>query len=246
MSSKHLKVALDIEQDSVLLEESIETIDFVPTEGKDIGRIPILTTVFFFLVVVIINRNWNPQNSFQSYSELSTNCLSREYGPVKEGYDLVSRTRVNTRISSGQLSQACRHRSHPLTFQKTKQVAYHSLEPGSRGIKGDSAFSSLYEGYTFWFTSDLNREAFEVNPRRYLPMVSATRNPHSGNILSKKWPIITSESIDLNESLSFNIPLFHLWRYSVRWFLCLGDRDRRMVDCFNTWPSREPRSLGNN
>lgn len=84
----------DIEQISAILDELDEpesAPESVPQKVQVIGRTQIFVTMFFFLVVTIVNWSWHPHKTTPALSEFKTNCLSRDYGPVKEGYDLVRR-----------------------------------------------------------------------------------------------------------------------------------------------------------
>lgn len=48
-------------------------------------------------------------------------------------------------------------------------VAYFSLEPGNKAIKGTDEFTYEYMGATWKFASAANREAFIANPEKYAP-----------------------------------------------------------------------------
>lgn len=56
-------------------------------------------------------------------------------------------------------------------LQGVDVVAYFDLAPGSPPVHGSSHYSSEYMGYTFWFSSQQNKETFEVGQRRVLATV---------------------------------------------------------------------------
>lgn len=62
--------------------------------------------------------------------------------------------KVTTMICSGD-------RSLPV-LEGTDVVAYFSLEPGSRAVKGSAQHISEYLGYLFYFSSKENKLVFEV------------------------------------------------------------------------------------
>ena len=48
-------------------------------------------------------------------------------------------------------------------------VAYFSLEPGADAVKGSPDITTEHDGYTYHFSSSLNKQKFEENPQAYLP-----------------------------------------------------------------------------
>jgi hypothetical protein len=79
--------SIDIEQDDELLNEAVSL------KARIIRRVPIFIAVFLFLAVAISGTHtpkFLTSPAVASLSEFESDCLSRDYGPVKEGYDLVS------------------------------------------------------------------------------------------------------------------------------------------------------------
>jgi len=73
-------------------------------------RIPIFVAVLLFLTAVAGTRHSPTTSSMTSFAatslpELRADCLSRDYGPVKEGYDLVKNSYI--RIHSTLLIECC-------------------------------------------------------------------------------------------------------------------------------------------
>ena len=48
-------------------------------------------------------------------------------------------------------------------------VQYFSLSAGQNGVKGSKAYSTEFEGYTFWFHNAANLGTFKANPAKYVP-----------------------------------------------------------------------------
>jgi YHS domain-containing protein len=48
-------------------------------------------------------------------------------------------------------------------------VEYFSLVRGQKGVHGSREIRSIYKGFTFFFSSEKNKAAFEANPARYMP-----------------------------------------------------------------------------
>ncbi|CAM9720603.1 unnamed protein product [Heterosigma akashiwo] len=48
-------------------------------------------------------------------------------------------------------------------------VAYFDLDPLSDGVLGSSEFTSIYKGYTFYFSTRENQKRFESSPETYVP-----------------------------------------------------------------------------
>ena len=48
-------------------------------------------------------------------------------------------------------------------------VAYWSLEPGAKAVRGDKNISHEYMGATWYFSTEENRNLFAENPEKYLP-----------------------------------------------------------------------------
>ncbi|CAM9350487.1 unnamed protein product, partial [Heterosigma akashiwo] len=48
-------------------------------------------------------------------------------------------------------------------------VAYFGLDPLDDGVQGSSEFTSVYQGFEFYFSSKENMEKFESDPEKYVP-----------------------------------------------------------------------------
>lgn len=166
----------DIEQNEEVLNEPVSL------KAQVVRRVPIFIAVLLFVAVAI--RGTHPPKSSTSpaaaasFSEFESDCLSRDYGPVKEGFDLVSASAVDV-ISASFLYLYRRAAASRVSRFRMSQVSYQSIQPGpgSPGVKGTPDFNSVYQGYTLWFSSGVNKEVFDANPIKYMPMVSGHRQP---------------------------------------------------------------------
>ncbi len=51
----------------------------------------------------------------------------------------------------------------------TDVVAYFSLQPGEKAIKGSKEFTHKYKGATFRFVNQANLDTFKATPEKYVP-----------------------------------------------------------------------------
>ncbi len=71
-------------------------------------------------------------------------------------------------------SSAVAEEAKPLVFQTDNKVAIRGYDPvayfvESTPTKGDPAFSSTYEGATWYFANAANRDSFAADPAKYAP-----------------------------------------------------------------------------
>lgn len=59
----------------------------------------------------------------------------------------------------------CAKPSAGLALKGYDLVQYHSLPPESNSVKGSSDFTAQFNGYTFAFASQQNRDRFMANPK---------------------------------------------------------------------------------
>lgn len=74
-------------------------------------------------------------------------------------------------------------------------VAYFSLEPGDKAVKGKAEFNHFWRGVTWYFANAENRKKFIVNPERYAPQYGgycafAVGKNFTTSIRPNSWAII--------------------------------------------------------
>lgn len=107
-------------------------------------------------------------------------------------------------------------------------VAYWSLEPGAKAVRGDRNISHEYMGATWYFSTTENRDLFAANPEKYLPEYGgycafAVSHGFTKSIDPDFWHIV-----DGRLYLNFNFFADRKWR---------RDRDAAIIRADNNWPN---------
>ena len=107
-------------------------------------------------------------------------------------------------------------------------VAYFSLEPGAKYVRGDRDISHEYMGATWYFASEENRDLFIANPDKYAPQFGgycafAVSHGFTKSINPDYWHIVDGKLY-----LNFNFFADRKWR---------KDRGAAIERGHNNWPN---------
>jgi YHS domain-containing protein len=91
----------------------------------------------------------------------------------------------------------------------TDVVAYFDLKPGDDAIKGSDKFTHQWQGATWKFSSEYNKQKFALNPERYAPQyggycafaVGSGKKGFTTSIRPDSWTII-DKKLYLNHNRS--------------------------------------------
>jgi YHS domain-containing protein len=102
-----------------------------------------------------------------------------------------------------------------LALQGYDPVAYFSLAPGAKPVKGDPRFTSTYRGGVYQFSTAANKTAFDGNPARFEPQFGgwcgyAASINNLSPIGPEYWEIIDGRLV-----LQHNSKAWRLWHEDV-------------------------------
>lgn len=83
----------------------------------------------------------------------------------------------------------------------TDVVAYFDLEPGEDAVKGSDEFTHQWQGATWKFSSEYNKQRFVLNPEQYAPQyggycafaVGSGRKGFTTSIRPDSWTILNNK-----------------------------------------------------
>lgn len=107
-------------------------------------------------------------------------------------------------------------------------VAYFSLEPGAKAVKGDKKITYDYKDATFRFATEENRALFVKNPEKYIPQYGgycafAVSKNFTTSIRPDSWTIVDGKLY-----LNHNSASRKYWR---------KDRDKKIALADANWPA---------
>eukprot|EP00756_Hemistasia_phaeocysticola_P026621 Hpha_TRINITY_DN16074_c1_g1::TRINITY_DN16074_c1_g1_i1::g.119536::m.119536 len=82
---------------------------------------------------------------------------------ARESYPILARQPYH-------LNESCKWSYSGVVLGGADVVAYFSLPPDGKGVKGKPEFATLYQGYPYWFANESTRQAFLQDPQRYVPV----------------------------------------------------------------------------
>ncbi len=106
-------------------------------------------------------------------------------------------------------------------------VAYFSLEPGAKYVKGSDEFTHEWNGATWKFASAENRDNFAANPQAYAPQYGgycafAVSHGFTKPVNPNKWKIVDGKLY-----LNLNGIAYRKWE---------ADQSAAIVRADNNWP----------
>ena len=102
-------------------------------------------------------------------------------------------------------------------------VAFWSLEPGDKAVRGSDEFTHEYKGATWKFSSAENRDLFAANPEKYAPEYGgycafAVSHNFTKSVDPDRWKIVDGKLY-----LNFNGRAFRKWEKDQAAAIVRGD-----------------------
>lgn len=118
------------------------------------------------------------------------------------------------------------HKKHG-AIRGADPVAYFSLEPGDKAVRGSKDIFYDYKGARWHFSTEANKNLFESNPEKYAPQYGgycafAASHGFTKSIDPDYWHIVDDKLY-----LNYNFFADRKW---------LKDRDAAIVRADNNWP----------
>lgn len=103
-------------------------------------------------------------------------------------------------------------------------VAYFSLAKGADGVKGSSKYSYKYRGFTWYFSSQKNLDAFKANPKKYTPEYGG----YCAYALATKGKLVSSDGdawsiVNGKLYLNYSKSVRSKWNKDIPGFIKKGD-----------------------
>ena len=107
-------------------------------------------------------------------------------------------------------------------------VAYFSLQPGDKYVKGSKDFTHDYMGATWYFSTAENRDLFAADPEKYAPQYGgycafAVSHGFTKSVNPKYWHVVDGKLY-----LNFNFFADRKWK---------KDRDAAILRADDQWPT---------
>ncbi len=104
-------------------------------------------------------------------------------------------------------------------------VAYFSLEPGAKAVKGSDEFTHEYKGATWKFSSAENRDLFAGDPEKYAPQYGgycafAVSHDFTKSVNPNVWEIVDGKLY-----LNFNRIAYRKWGKDLEGSIARGDQN---------------------
>ena len=104
-------------------------------------------------------------------------------------------------------------------------VAYFSLQPGDKAVKGSEEFTHEYKGATWRFASAENRDLFAADPEKYAPQYGgycafAVSHDFTKSISPNVWKIVDGKLY-----LNFNRIAYRKWDKNLDESIVRGDKN---------------------